>query len=418
MNRTAPEAPAHNDLRRMRTFATGLLVTMAVVFVLARTLETQHTGWGYLRAFAEAAMVGALADWFAVVALFRHPLGLPIPHTAIIPNNKDRIGESLGRFITDNFLTPSVLQTKLEQLDLSGLVAGWLTQNSGSIAGQLTSYVPRLLKTLDDAAVRRFLHQQLVGQLETIEVAPLAGKLLGALTEEDRHKPLLVATAKFLDGWVRDNQDVLRAKVKQNLPGFLQLFGDPVAGWFMEKLIGESTALLHELAQNPRHPFYDKFQAALEQQIQALKASPEYRRKGEEFKARLLGHPALNSYVSEVWTTLERWVLADLAKPNSEIKTHLQELLNGVGRTLQQDADLRARLNAALKTGLLTLVEQHRHQAARFIQERVAKWDAEEICSNLEAEVGRDLQFIRINGTIVGGLVGLLLHLASKYFWP
>ena len=175
----------------MRGIATGLLVAMAVVFILARTMEVHYPGWGYLRAFAEAAMVGALADWFAVVALFRHPLGVPLPHTAIIPNNKDRIGESLGRFVTDNFLTTAALRPKLEKLDLVGITAGWLTEKSVAIADRVCGVIPAILKKLDDAAVRRFLHQQLVGQLRTIELAPLTGKLLEALTEGDKHRAIL-----------------------------------------------------------------------------------------------------------------------------------------------------------------------------------------------------------------------------------
>lgn len=405
-------------MRKMRTIATGLLVLMAVTFILARTMEVHHTSWGYFRAFAEAAMVGALADWFAVVALFRHPLGLPIPHTAIIPNNKDRIGESLGRFVTDNFLTTTTLRPKLEKLDLVGIAAGWLTKQSAPIAERVCGVIPAMLKKLDDAAVRRFLHQQLISQMSTIEVAPLAGKLLEGLTAGDKHRALLGEGLRLMDEWFNENRDWLHQEIRDEVPLPAWLGKDKVAGYYVRKFINKVGTLVHDVGENHQHPFHAKFRASLEKQIHALKNSPDYLRKGEEFKAQLLEHPVLRTYVSDVWATLEQWILTDLAKPDSQIKARLRDLVNSIGRTLQEDAELRERLNTWLRDGLLAFVEQHREQAARLIQDTVAKWEAEDICRNLEAEVGRDLQFIRISGTIVGGLVGLLIHLASKSFWP
>lgn len=407
-------------LQRMRTIATGLLVFMAVVFVVARLNEAAHPGLGWVRAFAEAALVGALADWFAVVALFRHPLGLPIPHTAIIPNNKERIAGSLGRFISEHFLHTQALRPKLAQLDLAGMAGTWLTKNSGSVAERLAGLIPKLLTLLDDASVRRFLHQQLVTQLERVEFAPLAGRLLETLTEGDRHKELFCAGLRLVDEWMQENHQWLRQEVRDEVPlpnwPMIGAVRTKLGNYVADKFVRRVGKLVHDVGTQPDHPFHTKFRAQLDAKIADLKASPEYLAKGEAIKRGLLEHPALQNYAGELWAALAAWVRADVTKPDSQIRTHVESLVRGLGEALQKDVELREKLNEQLRGGLLALAEANREFVADFIRETVAKWDAEDLCRNLEAEVGRDLQFIRINGTIVGGLVGLLLHWITRFF--
>lgn len=408
------------SLRQMQALATGLLGLMAVVFVAAHLAEAKHPGWGYVRAFAEAAMVGALADWFAVVALFRHPLGLPIPHTAILPNNKERIADSLGRFISEHFLHTQALRPKLAQLDLAGMAGAWLTKNSASVAERLAGLIPRLLTLLDDASVRRFLHHQLIVQFERVEFAPLAGRVLETLTEGDRHKDLFCAGLRLVDEWMQENHDWLRQEVRDEvpLPDWPMIAGvrTKLGNYVADKFVRRVSQLVHDVGTQPAHPFHAKFRAQLDAKITALKSSPEYLAKGEAIKQDLLDHPALRNYAGEIWAALEAWVLADVAQPDSQIRTHLEGLIRGLGEALQSDGELREKLNEQLRGGLVTLAEANRDFVADFIRETVAKWDAEDLCRNLEAEVGRDLQFIRINGTVVGGLVGLLLHLITRLF--
>jgi len=404
----------------MQALATGLLGLMAAVFIIAHLAEATHPGWGYVRAFAEAAMVGALADWFAVVALFRHPLGLPIPHTAIIPNNKERIADSLGRFISEHFLHSEALRPKLAQLDFAGLAGTWLTKNSASVAERLAGLIPKLLTMLDDASVRRFLRQQLVTQLERVEFAPLAGRLLETLTEGDRHKELFCAGLRLVDEWMQENHEWLRQEVRDEVPlpdwPMIGAVRTKLGNYVADKFVRRVGQLVHDVGTQPTHPFHAKFRAQLDAKIADLKFSPEYLAKGEAIKRGLLEHTALRNYAGELWAALSAWVQADVAKPDSQIRTHLESLIRGLGEALQNDAELRDKLNEQLRGGLLALAEANREFVADFIRETVAKWDAEDLCRNLEAEVGRDLQFIRINGTVVGGLVGLLLHLLTRFF--
>ena len=404
----------------MQTLATGLLGLMAAVFVAAHLAEARHPGWGYVRAFAEAAMVGALADWFAVVALFRRPLGLPIPHTAIIPNNKERIADSLGRFISEHFLHTEALRPKLAQVDLAGMAGKWLTKNNGSVAERLAGLIPKLLAMLDDASVRRFLHQQLVTQLERVEFAPLAGRLLETLTEGDRHKELFCAGLRLVDEWMHENHEWLRREVRDEVPlpnwPMIGAVRTKLGNYVADKFVRRVSQLVHDVGTQPAHPFHAKFRAQLDAKIADLKTSPEYLAKGEAIKRGLLEHPALRNYAGELWTALADWVRVDVSQPDSQIRTHLEGLIRGLGEALQSDAELRDKLNEQLRGGLLALAEANREFVADFIRETVAKWDAEDLCRNLEAEVGRDLQFIRINGTVVGGLVGLLLHLLTRLF--
>lgn len=364
-------------------------------------------------------MVGALADWFAVVALFRHPLGLPIPHTAIIPRNKDQIAQTLATFVVENFLSREVVGRRLENLDLMGATARWLTANKQAVADKAALFLPRVLDALSDEDVRRFVHAQLVAAFKSIQLAPLAGNLLSVLTAENRHQELLNEALALARDLVDENREFLRSQVREEVPlpdwpGIGKL-KDGIADWVANKVVAKAHATLTATAQDPNHRLRQQFEVKLKRFIEELKTSPAYHAKGEELKARLLEHAALREYVGEVWTGLKERIKTDLARPDSEIRGQLAGVIERMAQALQNDAELRAKLNNWLKDGLLEFLEQHRPELQHLIEDTVRRWDAQEISAKLELEVGRDLQFIRLNGTIVGGLVGLGLYFVSDW---
>lgn len=398
----------------MQRLATGLLMLMALVFIVARINEAAYPAFTWVRAFAEAAMVGALADWFAVVALFRHPLGLRIPHTAIIPRNKDRIGHTLAAFVVENFLSREVVSRRLESLDLVSAATGWLRANKRAVSEHAAHFIPTVLDALEDADVKRFLHAQLVATFKTIRLAPLAGDILGVLTTDNRHQELLNEALGLVRNVVDDNRDYFREKVREEVPlpdwvGSATI-KNRIADYVANKLVIKVHTTLEGVAQDPTHPMRQQFETRLQNFIEDLKTSPAYHARGEELKEKLLQHVALQEYVSNVWSDVKNRIKADLADPNSETRKQLESAIERTGMALQDDRELRAKLNRWLNDALLEFLEQHRPEFHRVIEDTVRRWDAQEVSEKLELEVGRDLQFIRLNGTIVGGLVGLALH--------
>ena len=302
-------------LRNMQLLATGLLILMAVVFVVAKVMEARHPGVGYVRAFAEAAMIGALADWFAVVALFRHPLGLPIPHTAIISRNKERIGNTLAAFVVENFLSREVVGRRLANLDFMTSAAGWLGANKRTISWKVVQFIPRVLDALDDEDVKRFVHAQLVAAFKSIQLAPLAGNLLTILTADNKHQELLNEALGIAGTMVDENRDLLRQKVREEVPLLdwpgISKIRDLLADYVANKVVAKVHATLSEAANDPSHRLRQQFEVKLQRFIEELKTSPTFHAKGEELKEKLLQHAALAEYVGEVWTALKQRINTD-----------------------------------------------------------------------------------------------------------
>jgi uncharacterized membrane-anchored protein YjiN (DUF445 family) len=409
-----------NGLQRMRRIATGALILMAIIFMVAKVLESRSVFYGYLSAFAEAAMVGALADWFAVVALFRHPMGIPLWHTAVLPRNKDRIGTLLANFVVEHFLTPEVLTARLSTMDLAGAAGQWLTGNAQAVAERVPALFPRLLQAVDDADIQRLIHDQLTARLKSIEVAPLAGNLLSVLTSGDKHEAVLTAALDAAEGLVHENQAFLRRKIRDRVPlpewPVVSKIKDAIAEFIADRVIDEIHTTLRDVRIDGKHEMRELFRAKLDGLILSLRTSPEYRVEGEKVKTELLQHPALQQYMDEVWHEIKQRILDDLAAPHSAIKARVEQISIGFGETLLEDDALRAKLNAWLQSGVVNFVTAHRQQAREMIEQRVRKWGEQEMSEILERAVGRDLQFIRLNGTFVGGLVGLALHAVRVIF--
>ena len=413
-------APPPAQLRQMKLIALGLLAGAALVYVAAAALHDRHPAWGYAAAFAEAAMVGAIADWFAVVALFRHPLGLPIPHTAIIPSNKDRIGENLATFICANFLSDAQIFAKLERFDPAQRLAAWLATpgHAERLATHLAAALRYGLGVLDDERVRAFFQATVVARLEQVDVSRLSGQLLDVLTADQRHQRLLDGMLRQLAGMLDDETikaavaEVVAAEVK-----YLRIVGlDNVAGRYAtEKMVAGVVRLVGEMGENAQHPLRLRFDAFVADFVARLKEDPALRVKGESIKEELLAHPALAGYLHGLWSEVIAWLQTDLAADDSAIRTQVGLGARSAGEKLLADPAMRGWINEQLRSAAPRWIDRYREDIRLYIIARVGEWNAGEMTRELERNIGRDLQFIRINGTLVGGLVGLIIYSATQW---
>ena len=408
--------PTENDkalqLRRMKRIPLLLLCLMALLFAL--TLHSPASWAAWLHAFAEAGMVGALADWFAVVALFRHPLGLPIPHTAIIPNRKNDIGESMTRFVADHFLEPEVVRKKLQNTNLAAFVVSWLKSDKGrqSVEELTTSVLRWALGALHEKRVRRFLSRLSSKQLADVSLAPLLGNTLDWLVRGQRHQQILTQVLRYTIVLVHDNRDAIRAKVQKESPWWLPGFVDDR---ILKKMLERIEHQLFEMALDQEHPLRDQFSQWVQNLAHDLKNSPEHRRMGDDFKQQLLENDELQDYLFGLWRELARNIEADIEKPESVIRQHVGQWLGNVAEELDSDPDMQAWVNTWLVNAITLVVGRNSAQIASLISDTVRSWDGMDTSRRVELAIGRDLQFIRINGTLVGGLVGLLIHAVKIY---
>ena len=395
-------------LRSMQRFATGLLVFMLALLVLSVVYRDAHPAMQWVQAFAAAASVGAIADWFAIVALFHHPLGLPLPHTAIVPRNKDRIGESLGHFVEHNFLTVENVVRRLEQRSLSRAAAAWIAtdKNADDVATQICALIPGMLTALDDEDVRRLFHRTLTAQLERLDVAGIGSAVLTVLTSGGRHQALLDRGLSLLESLLIRNQDAITRKFGDASKYTPRVFD----AFVVRKFIAGVVALLHEVAADPAHEIRRQFDQAIEDFIGRLGTSAEYRDHAEALKRELLAHLERENYYQVVWDDIKARLRADVESATSAVKGHIKDALLRLGSGLGEDLVLQAKLDDWMLQTIEATLARHRHQVSMLITDVVKGWDARELTQKIELEMGRDLQYIRINGTLVGGLVGVLLH--------
>ena len=395
-------------LRRMRWLATSLLGLMLAILAMSAAYESRHPGLHWIRAFAEAGAIGALADWYAVTALFRYPLGLPIPHSAIVSRNKDRIGESLGDFVEQNFLTPENITAKLRQHDAAQALARWLAarRNSLAVASAVADFVPVMLSGLKDEEIRQFFDRTLTPQLLSLNVSRIAGNVLAMLTEGERHQVLLDRALQALERWLVAKQGLIEAKFSEASRYTPRGLDSYVVNKFRQGIV----TLLHEVVENPRHELRQQFDQAVRDLIHDLMNSEEYRQKGQALLRKLVEHLQAEKFYRLLWDDVRRRVQADLESEPSLIKEHIASALTVLGEALLEEAGVRQKLNEWWLDAIHKVVVRFRHQISGLITDVVKSWDAEEVSRAVELEIGRDLQYIRINGTLVGGTVGLLLH--------
>jgi uncharacterized membrane-anchored protein YjiN (DUF445 family) len=400
------------QLRRMKRIPLLLLFLMVLLF--AATLHVPAAWAGWLHAFAEAGMVGALADWFAVVALFRHPLGLPIPHTAIIPNRKNDIGASMSRFVAEHFLEPDVVRRKLQDTNLASFVVGWLKSEKGrrSVEDLSVAVLRWALGALHEKRVRRFLSRLSRRQLANVSLAPLLGNTLSWLVRGQRHQQILTQVLRYAIELVHDNRDAIRARVQRESPWWVPGFVDDR---ILKKMLERIEHQLFEMALDQEHPMRGQFNQWVQKLAIELRDNPSHRRLGDEFKQQLLANDELQDYLYGLWRELAQNIEKDIEKPESVIRQHVSRWLANVADELDGDEDMQTWVNAWLVESLTQVVGRNRSQIASLISDTVKSWDGMDTSRRVELAIGRDLQFIRINGTLVGGLVGLLIHAVKLY---
>ena len=404
--------PPRDRARQLRRTATGLLAAMAALFVLSHHFRNAHPAWPWLLAFAEAAMVGGLADWFAVTALFRRPLGLPIPHTAIIPENKDRMAETMAGFLRDNFLTAPVVARRLRDLNLAGAVGSWLADpRSGEavrLRGAAGELVAQLLETLDPERLGGQVRAGLVRQVGRLELAPLLGRLVGTAIAEGRHGPVIESLVRWTGFTLEANEPLVRELIHRRANAVLRWTGldEKLANSVLDGLY----KLLAEVIVDPAHPLRTRIEEGLQSLAHGLVHDPQLRARVERAKRELLANPALAEWWQGVWERIRTGLIAMARDPQAAASGQLREALADLGRALRDDPALQWQINRMARRTAVGLATRYGTQIVRLVSETVRRWDATTITERLEGAVGRDLQFIRINGTLVGGLFGLAIH--------
>lgn len=403
------------QLDRMKRRAAGLLVVATVVFFVTALFERQYPWLGYVRATAEAAMVGGLADWFAITALFRHPLGIPIPHTAIIPSRKDRIGRSLGGFVQNNFLSREVIAARLEGLHIAERIARWISDptNSGRIAHHVATGLAGAAAVLRDEDVQAMIDRALVTRVRKTQVAPVLGNVLSLLTAENRHQELLDEALRLIAEGVTRNEELIRQRIREESPWWLP---EAVDDRIHDKVLLAIENTLRQVAADPSHPLRERFDRALHDFIEKLRTSPELSARAEEIKEDMLENPAVRQFSASIWGDAKRALARYADRKETDPPGAVEQGLMRLGHAVQADAELMAKVDHWILDAVLYAVEQFRGEVAQLISYTVGQWDAEETSKKIELQIGKDLQYVRINGTLVGGLVGLILYSISKFF--
>jgi uncharacterized membrane-anchored protein YjiN (DUF445 family) len=410
---TRPVA-ANPAVRRMRLVATLLLVAMAGLFLLARWMEPAHPAWGYLRAFAEAAMVGGLADWFAVTALFRHPLGLPIPHTAIIPRNKDRIGDSLASFLRANFLVPAIVARRMARLDVAGAIGRVLAAppradgGRGALRSGVGKLATVLIESLDDDQLGQLVKGAAAQRLRSVDLAPLLGRLLGAAIDEGRHRPLINAAILWVGRTLDANEAIFRQMIHDRAGSILRWTG--LDETLSTKILDGIFKLLGDMAEDRDHPLRAKTEEGLQALAHRLQHDPELQARVAAWRDSALANPAVGEWLEGLWQQARAALLRAARDPASATAGRLGTALRQVGLRLQDDDRARVAVNRFARRAAGGLVASYGDGIVTLVSDTIRSWDAQTVTGRLEGAVGRDLQYIRVNGTLVGGLVGVVIH--------
>ena len=403
-------------VRRMRIVATGLLVFMAGVFLVARHLEPLNPGWGFVRAFAEAAMVGGLADWFAVTALFRHPLGLPIPHTAIIPRNKDRIGDTLAAFLKDNFLIPGVVARRMRGVDLASAVGRFLAspnEAEGRTRETASRIVADLMEALDQERLGGMIKSAIENRLRGLDAGPMLGQALNAAIAKDRHLPLIDAMIRWAGRTLDANEHLIRQMVHDRAGSVMRWTGldETLANKIMDGLL----RLIDDMSADAGHPVRLKAEDALARFAEDLQFDVVTQARVAGWRDELLENEAMRRWLDGLWEQGRAALLRAARDPRSAMAGKFGDTLRQLGETLQQDERLRVTINRFARRAAVGFSARYGESLVKLVSDTVRGWDTRTITNRLEDAVGRDLQYIRVNGTLVGGLVGLLIHAAEVW---
>ncbi len=401
------------QLDRMKRRATGLLVAMAAVFVVAWLLEPGHPWLGYVRATAEAGMVGGVADWFAITALFRRPLNLPIPHTAIIPQRKDRIGRSLGNFVQNNFLSQDVLGAKLRAAQLSRRAMEWLREpeHARTVVRQAAGALRNASAVVRDEDVHALLERSVIEPLKRRPIAPVLANGLALLTVNDRHQQLLDRIVHGVGKLVAENDTLIRERIRDESPWWVPGFVDDR---LHDRIVDGIGRTLVSVSADPEHPLRRQLDDMLVNWIEQLRESPEVMARAETFKQQVLDHPTSEQLTESLWRELKKTLDRQVEAAENGAPGGIERGLAALAAAALEDEALLTKIDDWIVGAVLRIVEQHRHEVGQLISHTVGAWDPDETSRRIELQIGRDLQFIRINGTLVGGLAGLVIYALSR----
>lgn len=411
----ADEATRQEQLDSMKRRATLLLVAAAVLFVIARAFESRYHWVGVIRATMEAAMVGGLADWFAVTALFRHPLGIPIPHTAIVPSKKDRVGKTLGAFVQRNFLSRDVIEFRLRSMNVGRRLAEWLAdpENARTISRSAASAMSSAAQMLNDDDVQEVIDRSVAARVRSMHLAPIIGKVLAVITEDDRHQEVLDEVIQLASRVVDENSEVIRARIEQESPWWVP---GAVDEKIFKRVLRGIQRLLTELTADRDHPLRARFDASLHSFIDRLNTSPEFAARVDAWKEEFLDNDAARRFSKSLWQDGKEALARYAANPNPAAPGAIENALTTFGQKALEDEELMAKMDEFVVDVAVFLVARYQDEVADLIATTVAGWDPELTSRRVELAIGRDLQFIRINGTIVGGLAGTVIYLLSSLF--
>ncbi len=412
VTRGAPDADLHRAraLRRMRAVALGLLLLAATVYVAT---HGQDGFWGYVNAGAEASMVGAIADWFAVTALFRHPLGLPIPHTALIPRRKDELGRGLEEFVGENFLSEPVVRERVLAAGPAGRVGDWLVQpqHAARVVEEAAELVSTALGKVRDEHVRSLVEDALVPRFREEPISPLLGNLLAEAMRDDLHHGLVDLVLEELHGWLLDNPDTVTEVIGERAPWWAPTsINERVTGRIHLELV----RWVADIRDQPRHRARLALDSMLRQLAEDLLHDTDTRARTEALKDRLLDRPQVIATGIALWDALRRALEGSLADPDGAVRLRMRTEVERFARRLVEEPGLRERLDGLVADAAVYAIERYGAELTQVITQTIERWDGKEAARRIELHVGRDLQFIRINGTIVGGLVGVLIHAVAE----
>ncbi|MBR0731334.1 DUF445 domain-containing protein [Bradyrhizobium japonicum] len=400
------------ELRRVKALATLVLASTLALFVVAKWLLPVHPVFGFIAAFAEAATIGGLADWYAVVALFKRPLGLPIPHTAIIQSNQARIADKLGEFIQVHFLEAGPVEAKLREIDFGSFVADWLRdrKRSDDLARFALRLLPEAVSATESSGLMTFIIRRMSSQLQAIDLAPLAAGTLRGFVAEGRHQILFDDLLRVMHETLNQTETMamIREKVRAELPTLLRLYR--ADKFLVNKIVASATAFFNEVRSDPNHPFRGEFDRMVLSFVDRLGSDRAYIDRIDGLKRDLLARPELADLARTVWANTRSFIERSASGETQVLQHHLAGMFVAAGEALAGDAELRGEINKGLVAVLRSFVADQKSGVSTFISDQVKAWDMAQLISLIEINIGRDLQYIRFNGSLIGGLAGLALY--------
>lgn len=402
-------------LRRMQRVATGLLLLSSVVFIISHLLEPRFSWLAFVRATAEAAMIGGVADWFAVTALFRHPLGIPIPHTAIVPTHKDRVGHILAGFVERHFLSPDVVSDKLRSAHVAQKMAEWIVvpEHARTVARQAATALSAGARATQTEIAQEMIESAIVRKVESTPVAPLLAKALAVVVEDDRHQELFDEAIRLLARAVRDNRQFVRERIDRETPWWVP---EEIDEKLTEKIVGSVNRTVQDMHNDPHHPMRARFDTALKNFIERLQTDARAIERAEAIKQDFLSDEVMRNLGGAIWDDINEALARVAEREEGAGLDAITRALVAFGKAVQEDEELMAKVDRWVVDVAAQLVERYHHEVGELITDTVGKWDPQATSQRIELAVGRDLQFIRINGTLVGGLAGLVIYSLSRLF--